>query len=1327
MESVPQFSTLLQSLTAADNDTRNNAEAVFNQLNQEQPTSLVASLVGCIRQSEQIPSHLRALGSVLLRRTLLRQEPTIWERLSDDSQSSLKSALLELLITEKEPAIKRRLAEIIGELAAELLDSSGEAGWPEVITLIFETLRAGATVRDEDKEVGLQLFTCLGDFMASSAAQSEESAYSILTVLHTAISEGNGPVRLSAARALSAVLGGCGGEEERSVFAPCLKPLLEALDGAARDVKNTSSYTGGLRAGGSNSADKLLRGLLEVEVVLACLCPRFFKPMLQAAVCGAVAIASDTSLASLPRQTSLEFLVTLAEEAPAMCRQLGRDTSPASEELRKQRRAKQRRSSISSNTSATSNNERIIGTEDLNSFAAHVIPVCFKMMGELVEEPGWGTSEEEEGSDSTFEAGNACSGAESLDRISRSLGPKASFPTCYRLIAETLRVDINTANSENGHHPFDEEGEGRGKMWAVRHSGLTAVAQVAEAVASLPSARQEIPELVAASLQYLRHPHPRVRHAAITALGQMATDHAPNFQNDHHMTVVPGLIRALGATDPSGLPGVEQCPRVRALAAAALVNFLEQCPQEIAVIHLNTILNASVQQLPLGPRIVLEQLVTVIGSVAEVVGDAFVPHYHSTMPIVKEVLTLCNSRGKAYQLVRAKALECLSIIGLASGKELFFCDALAIMDDMVNVQASGLEDDDPLKTYLSKAWVRISKCLGTDFSPYLPLVMPPLLEAISAPISSTDHDDDSGDERGDGDSSDDENDMNSTAGSDEYDSDMECGHGNGGRITAVRCTALEVQATGCQMILLLAESLQELFFPWVEATARALSHLATSSPHDDVRTYAMAALPEMVRSTAKAVALEPQLQSDRQSVVLLLEFCLGKLLDTLQTEPDVILVMTAAQSMRACIEHACRVWDRSVDSTQPLTPATSIPALSTPQMEILAGACVGVLQRSAQRAAVRRAEAIAQEPGEWDDEAQALALDGEAEDAELLHNMAELLGVLLRTHGAKFLPSIIPQVLPALLDMAQPYQGEEEDDENEYCDDGAAPRKAAIYALVDVVEYGSAAGVSPMLQVLVSPLLYACASDQDPSTRQAAAYGLGVVACGGYKESFAPLVSDTITALHSCISMSEEWFDHNTDVNQDDDSLGDKLAADNAAAALGRVCEYLTQRESEHDAEGKALSPISGKEGETDATSLWGQLIEWLPLRLDAVESHRLTLQICRILSSSTKSRHLVALLRADGHRLPRVLRVLAEAAVLDQKRQQQSSAAAHIPSNEETVPAAIGRVLSCIRSGHAFISAKELELALETLDTGRKGILLSLLAGYEAHIGVEIIPTCPQ
>jgi len=75
-------------------------------------------------------------------------------------------------------------------------------------------------------------------------------------------------------------------------------------------------------------------------------------------------------------------------------------------------------------------------------------------------------------------------------------------------------------------------------------------------------------------------------------------------------------------------------------------------------------------------------------------------------------------------------MECISLIGVAVGKEVFLEDAKQIMALMQATQGS-LETDDPQTQFMLQAWTRIAKCLGTDFLPYLPLVMPALLHAAA--------------------------------------------------------------------------------------------------------------------------------------------------------------------------------------------------------------------------------------------------------------------------------------------------------------------------------------------------------------------------------------------------------------------------------------------------------------------------------------------------------------------------------------------------------------------------------------------------------------------
>ena len=68
---------------------------------------------------------------------------------------------------------------------------------------------------------------------------------------------------------------------------------------------------------------------------------------------------------------------------------------------------------------------------------------------------------------------------------------------------------------------------------------------------------------------------------------------------------------------------------------------------------------------------------------------------------------------------------------MAVGKERFKQHAEGVMVLMRQLQESNLDADDPLVSYMQQAWTRICKCLGRDFIPYMAVVMPPLLEAVS--------------------------------------------------------------------------------------------------------------------------------------------------------------------------------------------------------------------------------------------------------------------------------------------------------------------------------------------------------------------------------------------------------------------------------------------------------------------------------------------------------------------------------------------------------------------------------------------------------------------
>ena len=63
----------------------------------------------------------------------------------------------------------------------------------------------------------------------------------------------------------------------------------------------------------------------------------------------------------------------------------------------------------------------------------------------------------------------------------------------------------------------------------------------------------------------------------------------------------------------------------------------------------------------------------------------------------------------------------------------FLPDASEIMQILLKTQTDmdQLEADDPQVSYMISAWARMCKILGTEFTQYLPLVMPPLMKVAN--------------------------------------------------------------------------------------------------------------------------------------------------------------------------------------------------------------------------------------------------------------------------------------------------------------------------------------------------------------------------------------------------------------------------------------------------------------------------------------------------------------------------------------------------------------------------------------------------------------------
>ena len=97
------------------------------------------------------------------------------------------------------------------------------------------------------------------------------------------------------------------------------------------------------------------------------------------------------------------------------------------------------------------------------------------------------------------------------------------------------------------------------------------------------------------------------------------------FKKKFHAKVIPGLLMLVQDSDP----------RVQAHSGATLVNFSEDCPKNILLPYLPDFMNRLEEVLTAkfhelvqkGNKLVLEQIVTTIASVADTAEEKFVEYY----------------------------------------------------------------------------------------------------------------------------------------------------------------------------------------------------------------------------------------------------------------------------------------------------------------------------------------------------------------------------------------------------------------------------------------------------------------------------------------------------------------------------------------------------------------------------------------------------------------------------------------------------------------------------------------------------------------------------
>ncbi|KAL6776649.1 IPB2 [Auxenochlorella protothecoides x Auxenochlorella symbiontica] len=958
------FAALLQGLLSSENEVRSQAEQAFTEL-KKYPDTCVPGLVQGLRSNPDPAS--RSLCAVLLRKVLVRDEPSLWTGLSPASKQLVMTESLNSIKTEQVRNIANKVCDLVSELAAGVLE---ESGWPELLPFMFQCIQSG---EDRLMESALSMFAQLASHIMSVLLQYLGTLHGILAA---ALAHASTDVRLAAMKATCAFIQELESPAEREKFQALVPALVQTIGHA-------------IQAGDEPAAQEAL----ELFIELAEENPRFLRKQLVDIVSAMLQVAESDSLESGIRTLAVEFLVTLCEareKAPGMMRRLPQLP------------------------------ERLFN--------------CLMLFLLDVEDvPEWHTAEDEKeenaGEGELFEFGQEC-----LDRISFALGGKTLVPVA----GTTLTAYMADTGS-----------------WEKRHAALICLAQIAEGCVKVMV--DEVEKLVALCLLGARDGTPKVRWAACQALGQLCTDLGPDLQEASHATVVPALL---------GLMGDFQNPRVQAHACNAIVNFTETCDQDVISPYLDELATRLMALLQGSGRNVQEAALTALASLADCAQEYFIKYYDSCMPLLLHILTHANDRS--HHLLRAKSLECISLVGMAVGRERFRAHAHEVMKYMQDAQAAGLEADDPLASYMTQAGARICKTLGQEFIPYLQVVMPALIASVELKPDVT---------VAAGDDSDVE----------DEDEDTET-FILGDRKISLRTSLLEEKATACSMICCYADELKEGFLPYVQQVTGIMVPLLKFYFNEEVRTAAVQSLPELLRCAT--AARDAGKGVDDAFVRSMLEFMWTPLLDAMAKEPE--------QELMVCM----------LESLDDLLEIAEGPKLLGPEV-------LGVVfERFASVLAgyeARRGERLARASTEDFDAEEAEALEEEHErESELLDGLAAALSTVLRLYGDAALPGV-EGLMPAIGALLGKGRFPEE-------------RRIAICMMDDVLEHSPAGAARHAPSIM--PLLLAGAGDRDADIRQCSAYGLGVAAARR-PEAFRPVAPAALAALRAIVAAPDARADGN--------------------------------------------------------------------------------------------------------------------------------------------------------------------------------------------------------
>ena len=288
LEHLPE---ILRALLSAENESRGVAEATLKALVRDARGRCIAALLRHARADAD--ASVRQLAAVVLKRKVLAH----WSTLSAPSQEEFKNALLEGVVREPVPAVRRAIADVVSKVAKATVPMGAWGALPEFLAQCAQSPEEG------HREVAFVLFASLTETIVGTMTRH----YATLGALfQSGLGDASPSVRAAALRAALALTANAparGSKDETDILRGLVLPVLAVARNAIAVGEERDA----------SLAFEVLDELAEAQ-------PRALAGRIEDVVAFCVEVAGASHLDAVTRR-ALDAVSFLARHKPkALCR-----------------------------------------------------------------------------------------------------------------------------------------------------------------------------------------------------------------------------------------------------------------------------------------------------------------------------------------------------------------------------------------------------------------------------------------------------------------------------------------------------------------------------------------------------------------------------------------------------------------------------------------------------------------------------------------------------------------------------------------------------------------------------------------------------------------------------------------------------------------------------------------------------------------------------------------------------------------------------------------------------------------------------------------------